>query len=90
MARTIEQIIEAMQDNADFEEVESLVKAKAFVTAAREYLVVAPNSASDQGSSLTINAAQIEGQLRRAQAYVAAKSPGKGTRFLGFDSSFRG
>lgn len=90
MARTIDEIITAMQDNADFEEVGSLTKARAFVTAAREYLILAPNSSADQGSSMTINAAQIEAQLRRAQAYAAQQSPGSAVRHFQFDQHFRG
>jgi len=90
MARTIDEIITALQDNADFEEVGSVAKAKAFVTAAREYLILAPNTAADQGSSMSINADHIERQLQRAQTYIAANAGGGGVRFLGVSRTFRG
>lgn len=91
MAATYSEIFDALLDNADFEETNSLLKAKAFITAAKRFFIVAPQSASDQGSSQTLSVAQIENLMRDAQAFVvSAARPSGGTRFLGVGSDFRG
>ena len=51
MAATIDEILDALSDNADFEEVGSVARARSFITAARRFLSL-PSSQSDQGSSL--------------------------------------
>lgn len=93
MPSTIDEIYDALDTNADFEETGSVTKAKAFITAATRYLVLSPNSQSDQGSSLTINAAQIEALLQRARAFVAASSSSSAStskvRFLSASEGFR-
>lgn len=92
MPATLDEVIDDLLDNADFEETQSLTKAKAFVTAAKRYLILAPASSSDQGSSLSINASQVHDMLRRAQAYVAASassSTGSSVRYIGFSSGSR-
>lgn len=83
---TIDEIYESLVDYADFEEVASLSRAKAFITAAKRYLIAAPQSQSDQGSSVTLSVAQIEAMLHRAEEFVAGQS---GVRFLGVGSYFR-
>lgn len=89
-APTFAEVIDALSDNADFEEARSLAKAKAFVTAAKRFLIIAPQSASDQGSSQTFSVAQIENMMRDAQAFVASSSsPNGGVRFLGVGGGFR-
>ena len=72
MATTIDEIYDDLSNNADFEEVGSVAKAKAFVTAATRYLIVSPASQSDQGSSMVINSQQIERLLQRARSFIAA------------------
>jgi len=91
MAATLNEIIDSLLDNADFEEASSLVKAKAFVTAAKRYLILCPASAADLGSSQAINAIQVHDLLRRAQAFVAAigGESGSSVRYLGFSSGSR-
>lgn len=69
---TLDQVITALTTNADFEEVGSVAKAKAFVTAAKRWLILAPASASKEGSSLSMNPQQVENLLKRAQDYVVA------------------
>lgn len=91
MPATLDEVIDDLLDNADFEEAASLTKAKAFVTAAKRYLILAPASSSDQGSSLSINASQVHEMLRRAQSYVAVAggSSGSSVRYIGFSSGSR-
>lgn len=93
MAATIDEIFDALSDNADFEETGSVTKAKAFITAATRYLVLSPNSQSDQGSSLTINAGQIESLLQRARAFVTSNTSSTArtakVRFLSAGEGFR-
>jgi len=68
---TLTEINDALIENADFEEVSSVAKAKAFATAATRWFILAPSSASKEGSSLSMNSAQIENLLRRARDYIA-------------------
>jgi hypothetical protein len=88
MAIDLEANEQAMWDNADFEEVGSVAKARAYITAATRYINHTPESASDQGSSLSINKASIRENIRRAQAFIAANSR-RQVRFLGPGGSFR-
>jgi hypothetical protein len=80
-------------DYADFEEVGSVARARSFITAAKRWLILRAESASNQSSSLSIGKSFVETMLKRAQDYVAANAtagggPG-GVRFLGVGSSFR-
>ena len=76
-------------DYADFEEVGSVSRAKLFVTAAKRWLILRAESASNQSSSLSIGKSFVETMLKRAQDYVTANSSGGRTRFLGVGRSFR-
>lgn len=93
MAATIDQVIDALLDNADFEESGSVSKANTFVTAANRYLILTPASQSDQGSSMAMGLAQIQALLARAQAYIKANDTDSATssrvRFLTFTEGFR-
>lgn len=70
MAATIDEVIDALSDNADFEEVGSVAKARAFITAANRFLILTPSSQSDQGSSLSMGLPQVQSLLASARAYV--------------------
>jgi len=79
---------------ADFEEVASVSRAKLFITAAKRWLILRPESASNQSSSMSIGKSSIEAMLQRAQDYVAANAETSsggvgGVRFLGVGSYFR-
>jgi hypothetical protein len=90
MAATIDQVIDALLDNADFEAVNSVSKANAFVTAAVRYFILVPSSQSDQGSSMAISTATVENLLTRARLFVAAnRTPSGSVRFLGVGGGFR-
>ena len=87
---TVEQIEQTLLDNADFEEADSVTKAKAFVTAAKRWLILRPNSASHQGNSLSLNVGQVESMMIRAQDFISANAVNSGrVRFLGMDGFTR-
>lgn len=91
MAINIDQITDDLLDNADFEEVSSVTKAKAFITAAKRFLILTPAAQSDQASSLSISVEGIERLYRRAQQYVdnSSASNGSRVRFLSASEGFR-
>lgn len=76
---------------ADFEEVGSVSRAKAFITAANQWLILKPESASNQSSSLSMGKAEVSALLQRARDYVLANDTTASTRvrFLQPGGSFR-
>lgn len=81
-------------DYADFEEVGSVARARLFITAAKRWLIIRADSASNQSSSMTIGKSFVESMMTRATEYVAmnATTAGGGSsrvRFLGAGLSFR-
>ena len=86
---TNQELRDALHDNADFEETSSVTKARAYITAAVRFLSLEPVNQSDQGSSLQYAAQQINDQLKRARAFVAANdassSPTSRVRFFSTD-----
>jgi hypothetical protein len=81
-------------DYADFEEVASVSRAKLFITAAKRWLILRADSASNQSSSMTIGKSFVESMMKRAQDYVAANATTGGggsgrVRFLGAGLNFR-
>ena len=58
--------------NMDFEEVASVSKAKAFISAAKAWLFLTPESASDSSSAVTVGRDQLRKDISRAQDYVDA------------------
>ena len=90
MAATIDEVIDTLLDNADFEEADSVSKAQVFATAAKRFFILTPSSQSDQGSSMAISATQIENLLNRALTYIAANRTSPSTvRFLSVSEGFR-
>lgn len=88
MATQLSDIVEDLIDNADFEEVGSVAKARAFATAATKYLILKPTSQSNQSSSLSWDNNQIQSLLVRARDFIAMNTPGR-VRFLGVGTDFR-
>jgi hypothetical protein len=81
-------------DYADFEEVRSVARARLFITAAKRWLILRAETASNQSSSLSIGKSFVETMLKRAQDFVAANDTAAnggrgGVRFLGVGRSFR-
>jgi len=78
---------------ADFEEVASVSRARLFVTAAKRWLILRAESASNQSSSMSIGKSFVENLLKRAESYVAANATTSGansrTKFLHVGSNFR-
>ncbi len=93
MPISIDDALDTLIENADFEEAESVSRAKTFVTAAKRYLILAPQAQSDQGSSLTLSVDQIHSMLKRAQLYVRQQQTTTASntrvRFLSAGEGFR-
>jgi hypothetical protein len=90
MAATIDEVIDALLDNADFEAAQSVSKANLFVSAAVRYFILTPQSQSDQGSSMAISVAQIENLMNRARNFISAnQTPSSAVRFLSVSGGFR-
>jgi hypothetical protein len=70
MPATIDEVIDALLDNADFEAENSVAKARAFITAANRFLIMTPASQSDKGSSLSMGLAEIRNLLTAARSFV--------------------
>lgn len=74
-------------DLADFEELGSAARARAFLTAANRWLILRAESASNQSSSLTLGKGYVEKMAARARVIAAA---GRGSvRHLGVARDFR-
>lgn len=94
MAIAIATILDALIDNADWQETRSLVKANAFATAATRYLIAVPQSASEpQGFSQTMSVAQIMQMRTDAMNFIAGQSQatngGPGFFVTGVQHGFR-
>jgi hypothetical protein len=85
----ISEIEASLLDFSDFEEAESVARAKSFITAAKRWLILRADSATHQSSSMTIGKAFVQDMLKRAQDFVAANSRNGGVRFLGVGKGFR-
>lgn len=72
-AATLTEILDALNDYADYEEVGSVARARSYVTAARRFLQL-PSSSSEQGSSLGYTPEMIQAEIALARAYIAANS----------------
>jgi hypothetical protein len=91
-APTVDEVLDDLLNNADFEEQSSVTKARSFITAAKRYLILSPQSQADQSSSMTISTAEIRSMIQRAQQYVSRYdriNNGGGVRFLSASEGFR-
>ena len=82
MAISYDEALNNALDNADFETAGSVAKAQAFVTACNQLDLILPDSASDQGSAQSFNAATRDRLRMRAQAFISANTAGSRVRFL--------
>lgn len=72
-AATITEILDALNDYADYEEVGSVARARMYVTAARRFLQL-PTSSAEQGSSLGYTPEMIQNEIALARAFIAANA----------------
>ncbi len=94
-AATLDEILDSLNDYSDYEEVDSLARARSFVTAARRFLAL-PSASAEQGSSSSYSVGEVSAQLRSAQAWIARKlasasttSAGSSVRVLSTAEGFR-
>jgi hypothetical protein len=83
---TIEQ---ALLDNADYDVTSSVTKARLFVTAARRWLILSPQSSSNQSSSMSWDTATISDMMAAATSFIAINA-GSSVRNLGVGMGWRG
>lgn len=90
---TIESVESDLLNYSDFEEVASVSRAKSFVTAANRWFILAPQSSSNQSSSLTFDTEAVKELRRRAQDYIGANESVNGAsssvNFLSVNHGFR-
>ena len=85
---TLAQVQAAYDDNANYAEVASVAKARAFVTACRILLRRVPGRMSTAGDSLDLNASLIRAEMADAKNFIAANRAGsvRHVDFRGFRS----
>lgn len=94
MPTTIDTVIDQLTDNADFAATSDVAKAKLFLTAAIQYLILSPASQSDQGTSMSIAPETIRALMNQAKQLVDAagtvtSASGASVRFLSAKQGFR-
>jgi len=92
MTIKINEIEKALIEYADFEETESVDRAKKFITAAKRWLILRPQSSARDGASMTMSHSTVNDLLQRAHAYVKARETGANqsrVRFLAVENDFR-
>ncbi len=87
-APTVTEILDALSDYADYEEVGSVERARSYVTAARRWLQL-PSTSSEQGSSMGYTPAAIQAEIETARAFIIANS-GRGRTAVQFLSARTG
>ena len=91
---TLETVEAQLLDYSDFEEVGSVSRAQSLVTAANRWLILAPQSSSNQSSSLTFDTDAVKELRRRAQQYASANATttsgaSSSVNFLSVNHGFR-
>jgi len=90
-AATLAEILDDLNDYADYEEVASVARARSYITAARRFLQL-PSSSSEQGSALGYTPAAIQSEIAVARAYIVAydtsNANNKSVRFLSAREGF--
>lgn len=93
MSFDLEDIEDDVLTYADWEETASVSRARSFITAANRWCILKADSASNQGSSLSINKTVVTQMLARAQSFVAAADTASAAksrvRFLSTNRGFR-
>lgn len=91
---TIDTVYTALLDNADWQSDNSIVKAKAFVTAAKQFFILSPaQSASPGGFSISMSVQQIKQLHDEAASFIAsngsAANGGSSISIMGAKHGFR-
>ena len=91
---TIDTVYTALLDNADWQSDNSIVKAKAFVTAAKKFFILSPaQSASPGGFSMSMSVQQIKQLHDEAASFVASNASsangGSSISIMGAKHGFR-
>lgn len=84
---SIADVEDALIDLADFEELGSAARARAFITAANRWLALRAESASNQSSSVTLGKSYVEKMAARARVIASAGSGS--VRHLGVARDYR-
>jgi len=91
-AATLTEILDAINDFSDYEEVGSVQRARSYVTAARRFLQL-PSTSSDQSSALGYTPQLIQAEIATARAFIDANanlsSGSSAVRFLSASEGFR-
>lgn len=92
-APTVEEILDAIAEFADYEEENSVSRARSYITACRRFLAL-PSTSSDQGSSMGYTPQAIQAELDYARRWAAANDTsssrtGANVRFLSAQDGFR-
>jgi hypothetical protein len=90
-AASLDDILDDLNDYSDYEELDSLARAKTFLTAARRFLQI-PSSQSHNSASHAYNQASVQEMVRHARLFIAQKqsqAASGGVRNLGIGSDFR-
>ena len=76
--------------NVDYAETNSVSKAKAFITACKQYRILFPTSSSNGGTSVGYDINQVATMQAQAESFVRANSnPSGRVRFLSVSDDFR-
>jgi len=76
--------------NVDYAETNSVSKAKAFITACKQYRILFPTSSSNGGTSVGYDLNQVATMQAQAESFVRANSnPSGRVRFLSVSDDFR-
>lgn len=87
---TISTVQAALLANVDFAETNSVSKAKAFITACKQYRILFPTSSSNGGTSVGYDLNQIATMQAQAESFVRANSnPSGRVKFLSVSDDFR-
>lgn len=91
MPATVEEIRDAYNDYADYEEVGSVERCQLFITAAKRMLAE-PSAMADQGSSMAYTTADVRNELNYAREWlrINARRASGGSSFSAMVPSRRG
>ena len=89
MTDTAATIANNLTDALDYEETESLTKAKQVVTYAMQLIVKRAASQSNEGSSLSWDIKELRQILNDARAYVKASTDATSARVFDMSRDFR-